>query len=223
MIEHLQKLPPETVEQFLSSRDAEALNIPPKLAEYILQLNEAANLLREYKYISECALKLKESYPDLSFSTCKNRIYDAIKYFNDSSNVTAPEWNYFFADVMMKLAYENEKEKQQIIEYNGKPVSIITKNLKEARYCYMEARKYYLEASANAIDPERIRFKHQIVSADMELDRMGVKKQGFLNAYKKALSIIDNTDATDKDKQRMIDEVERELNITDIPHEEIGN
>jgi len=96
MIEHLQKLPPKTVEQFLSSRDAEALGIPPKLAEYILQLNEAANLLREHKYISECALKLKESY-------------------------------------------------------------------------------------------------------------------------------IDNTDATDKDKQRMIDEVERELNITDIPHEEIGN
>jgi len=207
MIEHLQKLPPETVEQFLSSRDAEALNIPPKLAEYILQLNEAANLLREHKYISECALKLKESYPALSFSTCKNRIYDSIKYFNDSSNVTAPEWNTYFADQMMELYQKN----------------IVAEDFREARLCMEKALEYYLAASANAIDPERIRFKHQIVSADMELDRMGVKKQGFLNAYKKALFIIDNTDATDKDKQRMIDEVERELNITDIPHEEIGN
>ena len=136
---NLQKLPPETVEQFLSSRDPEALNIPPKLAEYILQLNEAANLLREHKYISECALKLKESYPDLSFSTCKNRIYDAIKYFNDSSNVTAPEWNTYFADQMMELYQKNMN----------------AGDFREARLCMEKALEYYLAASANAIDPER--------------------------------------------------------------------
>jgi len=30
-------------------------------------------------------------------------------------------------------------------------------------------------------------------------------------------------DATDREKKRIVDEVERELNITDISHEEIGN
>lgn len=205
MIEHLQKLPPETVEQFLASRNPEALEIHPKLAEYILQLNEAANLLREHKYFSDCAEELKKSYPKLSLSTCKNRIYDAIKYFNNSSNVTSEEWNMFFADQMLRLSQINEE----------------AKDIKEARLCLEKAREYYLEASSNAIDPERIRFKHQIVSADMELDRMGVKKQGILGAYKKAMSIIDNVEATDIDKKRLIEEVERELNIKDIPHEEI--
>jgi len=207
MIEHLKKLPPETVEQFLSSRNPEPLGINPKLAEYILQLNEAANLLREYKYISECAVKLKQSYPQLSVSTCKNRIYDSIKYFNNASNVIAEEWNMFFADIMLMLYQKN-------IE-NG--------DNKEARLAAEKAHQYYIEASSNALDTERIKFKHQIVSADMELERMGVKKQGILGAYKKAMSFIDNIEATDIDKKRMIEEVERELNIKDISNEEIGS
>ena len=205
MIEHLKKLSPEDVELFLSTRNPEPLNIHAKLAEYILQLNEAANLLREHKYISECARKLQESYPKLSVPTCKNRIYDAIKYFNHSSTVTAPEWNSYFADQMMELYQKNME----------------AKNFREARLCMEKSLEYYLAASANAIDPERIKFKHQIVSADMELERMGVKKQGVLNAYKKALSIIDNIDATDMEKKRMVNEVERELNIIDTEHEEI--
>ena len=207
MIEHLHQLPPETIEQFLSSRDPKPLNIQPKLAEYILQLNEAANLLRENRQISKCVEQLKQSYPSLSFSTCKNRIYDAIKYFNNPSNVIADEWNVFFADEMLRLSQKNED----------------AGDLKEARIALEKAREYYLESSSESIHPDRIRFKPQIVSPDVELPRMGVKKQGVLNAYKKALSIIDNIDATDREKQRIVDEVERELNITDVSHEEIRN
>jgi len=207
MIEHLQKLPPETVEQFLSSRDAESLGIPKKLADYILQINEASNLNKKYHSISECAKKLKQSFPELSLRTCKSRIYDAINYLNDDCTVTSEAWYLHYADMFMKL-FE---------------VNLVGHNFREARTCLQKSCEYRIKASANAIDPERIRFKHQIVSADMELDRMGVKKQGILGAYKKALSIIDSTDATDKEKQRMVEEVERELNITDISHEEIGN
>jgi len=205
MIEHLQKLPPETVEQFLVSRDPEPLGIPPKLAEYILQINEASNLNKKYHSISECAKKLKESYPELSIHTCKSRIYDAINYLNQDCSVTSEAWYLYYADLFMKLL----------------EVNLVGHNFREARTCLQKSCEYRIRASANAIDPERIRFKHQIVSADMELERMGVKKQGILGAYKKALSIIDNIDATDLEKKRMIDEVERELNITDTEHEEV--
>jgi len=205
MIEHLQKLPPETVEQFLASRDPEPLGIPPKLAEYILQINEASNLNKKYHSISECAKQLKESYPELSIHTCKSRIYDAINYLNDDCTVTSEAWYLYYADMFMKL-FE---------------VCLIARNFQEANRCLQKSCECRIKASANAIDPERIKFKHQIVSADMELDRMGVKKQGILGAYKKALSIIDDIDATDLEKKRIIDEVERELNITDVPHEEV--
>ena len=205
MIEHLQKLPPETIEQFLVSRDPEPLGIPQKLADYILQINEAANLNKKHHAISECAKKLQQSFPELSIHTCKSRIYDAINYLNQDCTVTSEAWLLYYADMFMKL-FE---------------VNLVGHNFREARTCLQKSCEYRIRASANAIDPERIQFKHQIVSADMELARMGINKQGVLGAYKKALSIIDNIDATDKEKQRIVDEVERELNITDIPHEEV--
>ena len=207
MIEHLRQLPPETVEQFLASRDPESLGIPPKLASYILQINEASNLNKKHHSISACAIQLQQSFPELSIHTCKSRIYDAINYLNQDCTVTSEAWYLYYADMFMKL-FE---------------VNLVGHNFREARVCLQKSCEYHIRASADAIDPERIKFKHQIVSADMELDRMGVKKQGILSAYKKALSIIDNIDATDKEKQRIVEEVERELNITDTPYEEVRN
>ncbi|GHT60505.1 hypothetical protein FACS189451_00680 [Bacteroidia bacterium] len=205
MIEHLRKLAPEIVEQFLVSRDPDSLGIPQKLADYILQIDEASNLNKKYHSISECAKKLQQSFPGLSIHTCKSRIYDAINYLNKDCTVTSEAWYLYYADMFMKL-FE---------------VNLVAHNFREARTCLQKSCEYRIRASANAIDPERIKFKHQIVSSEMELDRMGVKKQGILNAYKKALSIIDNIDATDTEKRRIVDEVERELNITDVEHEEI--
>ncbi|MDR0681755.1 MAG: hypothetical protein LBG15_07910 [Dysgonamonadaceae bacterium] len=207
MIEHLQKLLPEIVEQFLVSREAEPLGIPKKIADYILQINEAANLNKKHHSISECAKKLQLSFPELSIHTCKSRIYDSINYLNQDCTVTSEAWYLYYADMFMKL-FE---------------VNLVAHNFKEARVCLLKSCEYRIKASVNAVDPDRVKFKHQIVSADMELDRMGIKKQGILSAYKKALSIIENIDATDMERKRIINEVERELNINDIEHEEIKN
>jgi hypothetical protein len=207
MIEHLQKLPPETVEQFLESRDSEALGIPKKLGDYILQINEASILNKKHHSISECAKKLQQSFPELSIHTCKSRIYDAINYLNTDCTVTSEAWYLYYADMFMKL-FE---------------VNLVGHNFREAHTCLMQSCEYRIKASANAIEPERIKFKHQIVSPDIELERMFIKKNGLLNAYKKATAIIVNIDAPDSEKKRLMDEVERELNITDIEHEEIGN
>jgi len=205
MIEHLRKLNQEDVEQFLLHRNHEALGIHPKLAEYILQLNEAANLLREYRFIAECAEQLKKSFPELSISTCKNRIYDSIKYFNNPSNVIASEWNMFFADQMLRLSRQNEE----------------SGDLKEARLALEKSREYYLESSAGAIHPDRIRFKPQIVSPDIVLERMFIKEKGVLAAFKEAVSLIEGMDMNDAEKKRIVNEAERELNVTDITHEEV--
>jgi hypothetical protein len=205
MIEHLQKLSPEVVEQFLESRDPEPLGIPPKLGAYILQINEASNLHRTNHSITECAKKLQQRYPELSVHTCKSRIYDAINYLNSDCTVTAEAWYLYYADMFMKL-FE---------------VNLVGHNFREARTCLQKSCEYRIRASANAIDPERVKFKPQIVSPDIELERMGVKRSGILDAYRKAVTIISNQDATDKEKQRQVDEVIRELNIKDTDYEEI--
>ena len=47
---------------------------------------------------------------------------------------------------------------------------------------------------------------------------MGIKKQGLLGAYKKAIDIIKGRDIPEAEKQRLIGEVERELNIEDAEY-----
>jgi hypothetical protein len=205
MTESLKKLSPEKIEVFRKTLDATAVGISPKLAEYILQLDTAAALYEKYRVISECARHLQEKYPELSIHTCKSRIYDSINYLNDECSVTAESWLLYYADMFMKM-FE---------------VNLVAHNFREARTCLQRSCEYRIKASANAIDPDRIKFKPQIVSPDIELERMGVKKSGLLSAYKKALNIISKQDATDKEKQRQIDEVIQELNIKDIDYEEI--
>ncbi len=205
MIEHLQKLAPEIVERFLETREAKPLGIPQPLADYILQINAAANLHRRYHSITECARHLQKNYPELSIHTCKSRIYDSINYLNADSNVTAEAWHTYFADMFMKL-FE---------------VNLVGHNFREAKNCLKISCEYRIKSSANAIDPDRIKFKPQIVSADMELDRMGIKSNGLLNAFKDAMKIIEKTETNDTEKNRLMEEVRRELNITDTDYEEI--
>jgi len=206
MIEQLQKLPPETVEQFLESRDPESLGIPQRLSEYILQINEASNLNKKYHSVSECAKKLKESFPVLSIYTCKSRIYDAINYLNNNCSVTSDSWLLYYADMFMNL-FE---------------VCLLAHNYQEAGRCLQKSCDYRIKASSNVIDPERIKFKPQIVSPDIVLERMFIKEKGVLSAFRQALSFVETVDINDTEKQRIINEAKQELNITDVEHEEIG-
>lgn len=199
----LQKLSVEVVQRFLDVRDAKACGIAPALADYILQVNFASNLHKKYASITECARKLQQEYPGLSIHTCRQRIYDAVNYFNCDCNVTSEAWNNYFADQMMSL----------------RDVNLIAHNFKEARLCMQEARKYRIEASSNIIDPRLKEFKPQIVSPDLEIQRMGVKGQGLLKAYNQAKEIIMKRDIPESEKKRLVEEVERELNISEAEYE----
>lgn len=200
----LQKLPVDIVQRFLDVRDASACGIAPALAEYILQVNFASNLHKKYASITECAKKMNQEYPSLSIHTCRQRIYDAVNYFNCDCNVTSEAWNNYFADQMMSL----------------RDVNLVAHNFKEARLCMQEAKKYRIEASSNIIDPRLKEFKPQIVSPDLEIPRMGIKKQGLLKAYDKAREIILKRDIPESEKNRLLGEVELELNISDAEYEQ---
>jgi hypothetical protein len=203
MIKDMQNLPPAVVERFLETRNAEACEIPAPLAEYILQVNEAANLFRRNTSVSGCAEMLRKKYPDISFSTAKSRVYDAINYLHADSSVTSESWNNFFADQMMSL----------------RDVALLAHDIKEARLCMIEARKYRIEASASNVNPSMLKYKPQIVSPDVELERMGVKRNGLLAAYSKAVDLIKKQDIPDSEKKRMVGEVSRELGIQDVQDE----
>ena len=210
MLEHLQRLPIDIIQAFLKSQDAKATGVSPTLAEYILQINEAYNLNKKNRSITKCADQLRLKYPVLSLSTCKCRVYDAIAFFNIDCSVTAEAWDNYFADRMAQLFEKNMKEK----------------DYKEARICSEREREFRLSASKNKVDPRLIQFKPQIVSADMQLDRMGVTQKGILNAWETAKTIIRSRDIASHEKQRILMETGRELNIKDqdgryIDYEEV--
>ena len=203
MLQDVQKLSVDIVERFLDTRDSASCGIPEKVGEYILQLNSAANLHKKNSSISECARILQRQYPSLSLSTCRQRIYDAINYLHTDCSVTSNSWDLYFADEMMKI----------------RDVNLISHNFREARICMQEARKYRISASSNAINPDFKKFKPQLVSPDLELKRMGVKKNGLLNAYKIAKSIISDRDIPENEKERLRNELQQELNIEDAEYE----
>lgn len=208
MLEHIQRLPVDVLERFLEVRDAKICGIPQKLAEYIIEINDAYNLNKKYRSITECARQLRMKYPDLSLPTCKSRIYDSIRFFNADCSVTASEWDNYFADHFMDLA----------------DVNMIAHNFTEVRRCWELAHKYRSRASANIIDPKRIQFKHQIVSPDVHLSRMGITPTGILRAYERAKAIIKSRDISQAEQNRLVKEVERELNPKSYTeYEEIEN
>lgn len=196
MLQHLQQLPIEIVQGYLDSRNAKAAGIKPALAAYILQINDAYNLSRKYRNVSECAKQLQLLHPELeSLSVAKSRVYDAIEFFNADCTVTAPAWNSYYADMMKNLA----------------DVNLVAQDLKEARRCLERAREYDLAASANRIDPRRIQFKHQLVSPDVQLARMGVTPVGVLRAWEEAKAIIKSRDISQGEQKRLLTETGREL------------
>ena len=198
-LEQLQKVPVGIIQRFLDIRDAGACGLPVPLAEYVLQVNFASNLHKKHASISECARKLRQEYPALSIHTCRQRVQDAINYFNSDCTVTSEAWNNYFADQMMLL----------------RDVNLVAHNFMEARRCMQEARKYRLEAAETTIDNRLKEFKPQIVSPEVDIERMGVKKSGLLTAYRKAIDIIKGRDIPETEKARLVREVEQELNIED--------
>lgn len=203
MIDQVNKLPVQLVQSFLQDRDAKKHGIPEVVALYIIELNDATLIHKQQGSITDAARELQIKHPSLSLSTCKQRIYDSIKYLHSENNITADEWNLYFADEMMRL----------------RTLNIIKRDFKEARLNMEKAREYRIAASENIINPDRVKFKPQIVSPDVELERMGIKSEGLLSDYKKLMKIINSRDLPAEEKGRLKSEVERELNIEDTEYE----
>lgn len=200
MLEHLQRLPVDILERFLELRDHKKVGISEALGNFILELNDASNLFRKYRNVGECARQLQKLHPKVSLPECRKRVCDAINFFNTDCTVTAAAWDNYFADYMMNLA----------------DVNLVAHDRKEARLCATQAHKYRLSAAANIISPERIRFKPQIVSADVKLDRMmDTSPVGLLAAWKDIEEMIDKDfkDISQSDKDRLKLEAGRELDI----------
>lgn len=199
LISQLRLLPTPVVQSFLKSKNAVKCGLSEELGDYILEINDSAQLLKEHPNLSDCAKELMVLHPEMSLTSARRRVSESIAYFNTACDVTAEVWNLYFADEMMTLYKEAMKDK----------------NVKEARLCLERAREYRIAAAAQSVNPDLIKYKEQLVSPDVELDRMGIRRENIITSYKRALEIIDSRDISSADKERLKRELEVELNIED--------
>lgn len=198
-LDRIRALPTDILSTFLLTRKNDG-SIPDDIATWIIYMNIAANLLKETfdRGIAIQELQdyvLKNDGVRLSDFVARHVVDDSIIFFHLDCNVTAPNWNAYYAEKLDQLAQMN----------------IETNNLREARRCLERANEFHIAASDNNVDPALTDFKIQLISPDVRLDRMGETAMTLTEIN----NMLKTLDVSDAERARLIREASIELNATD--------
>jgi len=204
----LEKLPVEIIQDFRRTRQSQA--IAPNVQEYILQLDQAANILNGQKGVApvtnirRAAIGLQELYPNISYNTCRTRIEDAINYFNVNNAVKEDAWNNFYADRMEDIAQ----------------LAIAKDDLRQATSCFERARDYRLQASRSAISTADLKPKPFLVSPDVDAKRLGIPEFNLKKLWPETTKYVNKLPITSDQKERIKREAGEVLGIETIDNYE---
>lgn len=189
-LERIDTLAPELIESFRRTGNSAA--IPAELQQYILELDGAARILRHEGNLTRATQKLRIEFPELTFPSAKNRIYDALTFFH-SLDYTVSEsiWESYYADRyedLFKLCVASGKEEaarrnlDRAYELRSRsasainpgdikpPVFIIEKDLKPSDLGY-DSRKMY-EIARKDEAGEYVRLIAGLPTVDAEKKRL---------------------------------------------------
>lgn len=197
MYSKFEDLTPETIDRVLKKRDT--LNVSPDVVMYILQLDDASKLFKGN--VTQAAKKLQEKYGSLTVRTAKERVYDAIKYLHAGENALPSKyWYSYYADKYESIA----------ALYAIKPALA-----KHSLSALKEAERCRIKASENEVPYELLKTKVQLVSPDVDIERLAINGQNISQSWKQGLQLINDLDISETDKARLIKEFENELGIQD--------
>lgn len=151
---------------------------------------------------------MRESFPEISLSTAKNRIYDAINYFHLNSTVKAEAWCNYYADRLEDLA----------------KLAIAANNITEARRLIERSKEYRLEASNLAIDPNEIRPHTILISPEVDPSLLGLEEFNLGRLWSETRKFIDDLPIDKRDKRTALNDAALVLNRTeDVDYEEMDD
>ncbi len=208
MIESFRKVPIEALKEFRQTGISKY--IPNDLQRYIQQIDRAIELYRFDGNISRVAGKLIAEFAqdDLSMSTARSRIYDAINLFHLNNTVKNVAWDNYYADKMEDLA----------------KLSIAADNITEARRCYEKAHAFRTSHNENDYDPDKLRPVEKIISPEVTPQRLGLHGDNLNKMWIKAQLFINELPIEDKEKARLLREASQNINLPiDVDHEDIPN
>lgn len=183
-LQTLDKIDPEIISEFRRTRKSEA--IPAEIQAYIIQLDKAVEIKNTTRNISRAANQLKDEFPQLSFETCRQRIYDAINKFHLNSTVQEEAWHNYFADFYEDIAR----------------AALAGKNINGATNAARLAHKARILASASSINPDDFRPNYYLVSPELKAGRLGLTEQNLKTLWPDTVTFIKSLPIDDKDKKR---------------------
>jgi hypothetical protein len=210
-LKEIDKLPVELIQQFRVTKRSAA--IPEYLQRYILHLDKASELFNLKGNIADICKELQLAFPDddLSFSTAKNRVFDAINFFHLNNTVRNEAWDHYYADRLEALgkkaedAYDADSDK-----FSG--------NIQEARRCYERAHALRTKKDENAVDPELLKPKDFLINPDTTAERLGLKAKNLKVLWSDSASFIQKLELGNDVKNSLLHEV---AEVTDIDYEDI--
>lgn len=209
-LDQIRNLDPKTVSIIKQTKGQQLGTATPEIAQYILQISRAYEIFSGPESdgtIMSAAIQLQKEFPQISIRTARRRISESISYVHSQTDTCPEEWLEFYADKMDKLG--------NLCEKNGE--------LEAARRSYEIACEYRTKAAAGRVDPERIKFKRMLVSPDVQAERLGLGGTGMRELIARGKQLIEESSLSNKDKERVLSELEMEAGIEDITYEEADN
>lgn len=205
MLEKLEKIHPDIIRDFRRNKKSSAL--PEDIQNYIRQIDRVMELYNAENNILRAAKRLAAEFPDLSLTTCRDRVYDAINYFHINNTVKEEGWCNFYAEYFEHLSHLAEKEK----------------NITEARRCATMAAEYRIRASKINIDPDKLKPRDQVLTPDITPERLGLKEFNMRQLWADSKSIIEKIpDLDSRHRSKLKKEAAEVLGIEDVDYEEIA-
>ena len=197
ILKKLDEIPLEIITAFRKTGNSEMLS--KKTQEYIIRLDKAAEVQHFEPNITRAAKTLR-TYPEcctLSFSECRDLIYDAINYFHINSTVKNEAWDNYYADRLEDLFL----------------VAIKSKNITEARRCLERAHNWRTNRDENAINPEDLKVKDQLISPDITAARLHIEEFNLHNLWREGKNMINKFDISDKEKSKILTEFSNTIDV----------
>lgn len=194
-----QSLPPDIVDRYLKTRRGDG--IPEEMKDYILHLNAVPAIMHHTgASMTRVVKSLQKQFPELTFSTARERYYDAVNFFHVDDNISADAWDNYYADKMEDLA--------RLCIAEGK--------YDTAKRCYDQAHVLKTQ-SADRLKPADWKPPVFIVTNRIDPETLGFKKKGLYDIARKSEAgfynnLINSLQTTDSEKERL----RREANIEDV-------
>jgi hypothetical protein len=202
-LRELDQIDPAIIAEFRKTKQSMA--IPEYLQRYIIHLDRAVQIMRYCGDTYKSVRQLMDEFQDegMSFRDAERKISDAMNYFHLNNQVKNEAWDQYYADRFEEMADDNKK----------------LGDLKEARLCLEKAHELRTRRDENAINPEDLKIKDQIISPDMSPERLGLKERNLRKMWLDTNTFLEELDLETVHKERILKEA---AEVLDVDYEEVS-